>query len=268
MTVTKIQAIRYGRHDRKAAENFIDGDDHATDMPLDYFVWAIHRADGAPIVVDTGFEAEAAQRRGRTLLRPVGDGLRAAGVDPTAVEDVIITHMHYDHAGSLGLFPRARFHIQDGEMAFCTGRAMGLATVRAPFDVEPVTEMVRHIFAERVVFHEGSEAIAPGIVVHDAVGHTAGLQIVEVDTARGPVILASDAAHLYLNLVRRIPFPIVVDIPAYLAALDKIDAMAPARSHIIPGHDPLVLSLFPAEEGASDIARVDLAPASWPDALQ
>jgi glyoxylase-like metal-dependent hydrolase (beta-lactamase superfamily II) len=237
-------------------------------MPLDYYVWAIHRSDGPPIVVDTGFEAEAAQRRGRTLLRPVEDGLRAAGVDPAAVEDVIITHMHYDHAGSLGRFPRARFHIQDAEMAFCTGRAMGLASVRAPFDVEPVTEMVRHVFAERVVFHEGSETIAPGIQVHDAFGHTAGLQIVEVDTVRGPVILASDAAHLYANLVRRIPFPIVVDIPAYLAALDRIDALAPSRSHIVPGHDPLVLSLFPAEQGVADIARVDLAPAHWPDELQ
>jgi glyoxylase-like metal-dependent hydrolase (beta-lactamase superfamily II) len=268
MTVTKIQAIRYARHERKAAENFITGDDHATDMPLDYYVWAIHRSDGPPIVVDTGFEEEAAKRRGRTLLRPVDDGLREAGVDPEAVEDVIVTHMHYDHAGSLRLFPSARFHIQDSEMAFCTGRAMGHAIVRAPFDVEPVTDMVRHVFADRVVFHDGNGIIAPEVAVHYAGGHTRGLQIVEVATARGPVILASDAAHLYANLVRRIPFPIVVDIPAYLDALDRIEAMAPSRRHIVPGHDPLVLALFPAEEGARDVARVDLEPVEWPGELE
>ncbi len=134
-------------------------------MPLDYYVWAIHRDQGPPIVVDTGFGAEAALRRGRTILRPVAQGLRDAGVDIDAVEDVIVTHMHYDHAGSLDIFPNARFHIQDAEMAFCTGRAMGNGAIRAPFDVEPVTEMVRHVFAERVVFHAGSESIAPGIQV-------------------------------------------------------------------------------------------------------
>jgi glyoxylase-like metal-dependent hydrolase (beta-lactamase superfamily II) len=267
-TVTSIQAIRYARHERKAAENFIAGDDHATDMPLDYYVWAIHRDGASPIVIDTGFGAEAATSRGRTLLRPVDQGLREAGVDPSAVEDVIITHMHYDHAGNLGLFPNARFHIQDAEMAFCTGRAMGHASVRAPFDVEPVTEMVRRVFADRVVFHAGSSTIASGVQVHHVGGHTAGLQIVEVSTQRGPVILASDAAHLYANFTRRIPFPIVVDIPAYLDALDRLDALAPSHSHIVPGHDPLVLALFPAEQGCTDVARVDLEPPSWPDALK
>jgi len=267
MTVTRIQAIRYARHERKAAENFITGDDHATDMPLDYYVWAIHRTQGPPILVDTGFGAEAARKRGRTLIRPVEQGLREAGVEPAAIEDVIITHMHYDHAGSLSLFPRARFHLQDAEMAFCTGRAMAHAAVRAPFDVEPVTDMVRHLFADRVAFHDGTDTIAPGIRVHHAGGHTAGLQIVEVETERGAVVLASDAAHLYANFVRRIPFPILVDVPAYLDTLERLDRIAPSRRHIVPGHDPLVLSLFPPEQGCADVARVDLAPLNWPESL-
>jgi len=268
MTVSKIQAIRYARHERKAAENFIGGDDHASDMPLDYYVWAIHRDGAPPIVVDTGFGAEAAERRGRTLLRPVDQALRAAGVDPAAVEDVIVTHMHYDHAGSLDLFPNARFHIQDREMAFCTGRAMGHGVMRAAFDVEPVTQMVRRVFADRVKFHDGSATLFEGVRVHHVGGHTAGLQVVEVETARGTVVLASDAAHLYANLVRRIPFPIVVDVAVYLDALDRIRAMAPSIRHIIPGHDPLVLALFPAEEGRKDVVRVDLAPLDWPEELQ
>ncbi len=117
--------------------------------------------------------------------------------------------------------------------------------------------MVRHLFADRVAFHAGEAGIAPGIRVLPARGHTAGLQIVAVDTARGPVLLVSDAAHLYANLVHEIPFPIVVDVPAYLDALRRIRAMAPL-THIVPGHDPLVLDLYPsAGEG---IARVDLEP--------
>ena len=256
----RILAIRYGHHNRTAAANFLGGDDHATAMPLDYYVWAILRDGLPPIVVDTGFDAATAARRGRTLLRPVADGLSAAGIDIATVEDVIVTHMHFDHAGSLGLFPAARFHLQDAEMAFCTGRAMTEPVLRAAFDAGPVAEMVRLLFGDRVVFHAGTSQIAPGIVVHHLGGHTAGLQIVAVATARGPVVLASDAAHVYANITRGLPFPILVDVAAYLAGLRRLRAIAPSLGHIIPGHDPLVLSHFPPEPGTTDTVRVDLAP--------
>jgi glyoxylase-like metal-dependent hydrolase (beta-lactamase superfamily II) len=257
----RILAIRYGHHTRKAAANFIGGDDHATDMPLDYYVWAIVRDGLPPIVVDTGFDAATAARRGRTLLRPVEQGLAEAGIDIAEVEDVIVSHMHFDHAGSLPIFPKARFHIQDAEMAFCTGRAMTERVVRAPFDAEPVAQMVHMLFGDRVVFHAGTSAVAPGVTVHHLGGHTEGLQAVEVATARGPVILASDAAHLYANITRAIPFPIVIDIPDYLASLRRLLALGGDLDHVIPGHDPLVLALFPPVAGAADIVRVDLPPA-------
>jgi len=257
----RIVALRYGHHDRKAAANFLGGDDHATDMPLDYYVWAILRDQAPPIVVDTGFDAETAARRGRILLRPVAEGLVAIGVDRAAVEDVIVTHMHFDHAGSLGLFPRARFHIQDAEMAFCTGRAMTERMVRAPFDAAPVAQMVHLLFGDRVVFHKGTSPVAPGVTVHHLAGHTAGLQVVEVATARGPVVLASDAAHLYANITRATPFPILVHVPDYLHSLRRLLEIAPGLDHVIPGHDPIVLAQFPPIAGVRDAVRVDLPPA-------
>ena len=67
-----------------AIENFLGGDDHATPMPLDYYVWVV-KSDERTIVVDTGFEASAAAGRGRTLIRPVDEGLAAIGVDAHAV---------------------------------------------------------------------------------------------------------------------------------------------------------------------------------------
>jgi glyoxylase-like metal-dependent hydrolase (beta-lactamase superfamily II) len=259
----RIHAIRYARHDRPAAENFIGGtagdDDHAAPMPLDYFVWLIERDGMTPILVDTGFGEEAAARRKRTMIRPVAEGLRAIGVDPADIADVIITHLHYDHAGSLSLFPKARFHVQDDEMAFATGRGMTHKAVRAPFDVGPVAEMVHLLFGDRVMFHDGDEDFASGITLRFLPGHTAGLQGVEVSTARGPVLLASDVAHLYANLVRETPFPIVIDVPAYLEAHRRMLALVPGLDHIIPGHDPLVLTAFPAGS-APDVSRVDLPP--------
>jgi len=255
----RIHAIRYARHERSAADNFLGGTDHVTPMPLDYYVWLIERDGMAPLLVDTGFGDEAAARRGRTMIRPVVEGLRAIGVAPETIEDIILTHLHYDHAGRLEDFPNARFHVQDAEMAGATGRGMAHEAVRAPFDVEPVARMIHLLFGDRVAFHNGDELFAPGITLRLLPGHTTGLQAVEVSTARGPVLLASDVAHLYANLARSVPFPIVIDVPAYLEAHRRLRALAPGLDHIIPGHDPLVLTAFPAG-AAPDVARVDLPP--------
>jgi glyoxylase-like metal-dependent hydrolase (beta-lactamase superfamily II) len=258
--VTRIDAIRYARHDRNAAANFnAPVDDHDLAMPLDYYVWAIHRADGEPpVIVDTGFGESAAAARGRIMTRPVLEGLRTAGIDHLSVEHVILTHLHYDHAGSLGVFPNAKFHVQDTELAFATSRAMCDHGIRAPFDGEPVAQLVRKLYAGHVVFHDGDETFAPGIHLRLAAGHTAGLQVVCCETERGTVVLASDAAHLYANIARRLPFPIYIDEPAYRAAQDRLLELAGGSyDHIVPGHDPLVLKCFPCRD---DIARVDLPP--------
>jgi len=257
--VTRIDAIRYARHERKAAANFARPvDDHDLPMPLDYYIWAIHREGHPPVIVDTGFGEDAALARGRIMVRPVVEGLRDAGIDHLLVEDVILTHLHYDHAGSLGTFPNAKFHVQDAELAFATSRHVCDHGVRAPFDGEPVAQLVRKLYADHVVFHDGDESFGPGIDLRLAHGHTAGLQMVCCETARGTVVLASDAAHLYANITRGLPFPIFVDEADYRRAQDRaVELAGGSLDHLIPGHDPLVLACFPAE---NDIARVDLPP--------
>src|SRR5690606_8840479 len=122
--VYELYAIKYAELARKAFGNFVDSDAHETsDMPLDYFVWAIV-GDERVFVVDTGFDRAVGERRGRTLVRPVDEGLEAIGIDHREVRDVIITHLHYDHCGNADLFPNAAFHLQDAEMEYATGRSM------------------------------------------------------------------------------------------------------------------------------------------------
>jgi glyoxylase-like metal-dependent hydrolase (beta-lactamase superfamily II) len=255
----QIYAIRYGHLDRLSDLNFLGGDDHAQPMPLDYYVWVI-RSPERTLVVDTGFAAAQAAQRGRALLRPVAEGLLAIGVQPQEVADVVITHMHYDHAGNVALFPKARFHVQDAEMAYCTGRAMTHGHLAGPFDADNVMAMVRRIFDGRVVFHGGDAELFPGVTLHHLPGHTPGLQAVRVETLRGPVVLASDAIHFWANLQRETPYPVVADVPAYLQALRRLRSLAPSLDHIIPGHDPAVLQRFPAEPHTHDIVRLDLVP--------
>ena len=173
----EIYAIKYAHHERSASQNFLGGDPHDGPMPLDYFVWLI-RGEGEDLLVDTGFNAAAAARRQRQLLRPVEQALSLMGVEPGAVRDVVITHLHYDHVGNFDLFPRATFHLQDLEMQFATGRCMCHEPMRHAFDVEDVVGMVRSVYAGRVRFHAGDAQLAPGISVHLIGGHTMGLQVV------------------------------------------------------------------------------------------
>jgi glyoxylase-like metal-dependent hydrolase (beta-lactamase superfamily II) len=189
------------------------------------------------------------------------DGLKAIGIDPATVGEVIISHMHYDHAGNIPLFPNARFHIQDAEMEFVTGRSMCHRAISGIFEADHVCHMVRNVFDGRVQFHDGASELAPGITLHKVGGHTKGLQVVRVKTRRGHVVLASDAAHLYANMERRHPFPIVIDVDDYLEAFNTMRALADSEAHIVPGHDPLVLKRYPlARDGLAGIVRLDAEP--------
>ena len=91
---------------------------------------------------------------------------------------MIVSHLHYDHCGNYDTFPNARFHLQDTEMAYATGRCMCHQHLRVPFEEEDVVAMVRKVFAGRVTFHDGVDQIAPGITVHKIGGHSKGLQCV------------------------------------------------------------------------------------------
>lgn len=256
----EIFAIRYGHLDRTATHNFLGGDPHDGPMPLAYYVWAIRNGDRTWLL-DTGFDAATGAGRGRRLVRPVEAGLRAIGVEPESIRDVIVSHMHYDHAGNRDLFPQARYHLQTEEMAYCTGRSMCHGVLRASYEAADVQAMVGKLFADRVVFHDGEAELAPGLTLHRVGGHTRGLQVVRVHTQRGWVVLASDAAHFYANWQQRRPFPIVDDVTAYLDAFRRIERLADSPEHVIPGHDPLVLERYPlARPGVEAIVRLDLQP--------
>jgi glyoxylase-like metal-dependent hydrolase (beta-lactamase superfamily II) len=262
--IHEIYAIKYGRHERKKAENYIGGDPHDTPEPIDYFVWAITGPHGN-FVVDTGFDAAMAKKRGRVISKPIAEGLKAIDVAPDKVANVIISHLHYDHCGNYDTFPNAKFHVQDTEMAYATGRCMCHAHLRLPFEEEDVVAMVRKVFAGRVAFHDGVDEIAPGITVHKIGGHSKGLQCVCVKTKRGPVVLASDTTHLYAHIEGGRVFPITYNVGEVLDGYATMKKLAGGSlTHLVPGHDPLVLERYPAARPGLEgwVARLDVAPKS------
>jgi glyoxylase-like metal-dependent hydrolase (beta-lactamase superfamily II) len=257
----QIYAVRYAHHRRMSSENFLGGDPHDVPMPLDYFVWAVVNADRT-VILDTGFDEAMGRKRGREFLRPPGDGLKAIGVDPATVQDVVISHMHYDHAGNNDLFPNATYHLQDREMAFCTGRCMCHPQLRRSFEPEDVSAMVRRLFAGKVQFHDGVDEIAPGITVHHVGGHTVGLQVMRVKTERGWVVLAADASHFYANFEEMRAYATVYNVGDMLEGFSAVKRLASSPKHVIPGHDPLVLERYPAPKPGLEkiVVRLDVEP--------
>jgi glyoxylase-like metal-dependent hydrolase (beta-lactamase superfamily II) len=262
MTPYEIYAIRYAHNpNAKRSTNFIGGDPHDGPMPLDYFVWAIKGPD-CNYILDTGFDAAMAAKRQRQMLQSPAVGLRAIGVEPDAVQDVILSHMHYDHCGNYDMFPNARYHLQEKEMAYCTGRCICYPGLRAPFEEEDVVAIVRKLFAGRVAFHDGVEELAPGLTLHHVGGHSKGLQFVRVWTRRGWMVLAADASHFYANMEEGRAFPIVHNHEETLAGYATMRLLSSQKNGIIPGHDPLVLARYPAAAPGLEgiVARLDADP--------
>ncbi|MEM7178915.1 MAG: N-acyl homoserine lactonase family protein, partial [Pseudomonadota bacterium] len=184
------------------------------------------------------------------------EALKTLGIAAEDIDTVIVTHLHYDHAGTLDCFPNARFHLQAAEIAYATGPCMCMSALKMPFSMEHIIETVKLIYSGKVIFHDGDGFIAPGVTVHAIGGHSKGLMSVRVKTAAGWLCLASDASHFYENFVGRKPFPIVVDVEAMYRGWDIIQTLASSTEQCVPGHDPLVMELFPGA-GIPNVVRLD-----------
>lgn len=255
----EVHAIKYAdRNQRVRGDSFIFDDNHDAPHPIDYFMWLLRRGKET-VLVDTGYDDAEAASRGRPIRLDPGAALAPLGLQPEDISQVIVTHLHYDHAGGLHLFPNATLHMQAAEMAYATGPCMCHDTLRMPFTAGHVCEAIRRLYAGKVSFHDGDAEVAEGVSVHRIGGHSRGLQAVRVRSHAGWLVLASDAAHYYENLWSRKPFPIVVDLQDMLDGFDRLQQLSSAAELIVPGHDPLVTSLFPPGD-ANYIWRLDRGP--------
>jgi glyoxylase-like metal-dependent hydrolase (beta-lactamase superfamily II) len=258
----ELFAIRYATRAARSTENFIGHDIHDEPMPLDYFVW-VAKGPTETILIDLGFTAEVAVERKRDYLRCPIDALGLLGVHAADIKTVIVTHLHYDHVGNFHKLPNAEFYLQEPEIHFATGRHMRYKFLRAGYNLDDIVGIVRLNFVERIRFQNGPAEVTPGITIHPVGGHSVGLQFVRVHTRRGWVIVASDTTHFFANMHRGQPFPAIISTPDMMEAWDKLRAAAPTPNHIIPGHDPLVMQIYPSPSKDLEgiVVRLDVEPA-------
>jgi glyoxylase-like metal-dependent hydrolase (beta-lactamase superfamily II) len=234
MNPYKIYTLYYGKRDATTADYFLD-DTSNIPIGMGYYLWVATNSEHT-VVVDLGYHQDAGERRGRTLVRPVAELLDKIQVDPKAVQHAIVTHMHWDHVGGYALFPNAQFYLQERELRFWT--SVKMLEWKSSLEEEELVAVVRLHFHGRLSLCDGTQEIVPGIMVHHVGGHTMGSQIVQVETAHGTAVIASDAAKLYRNFTEEIPQSRSHSVLDQIRGYKLIKQLASAEDLIIPGHDP------------------------------
>lgn len=243
----EVVIVRYGTRRTRRSDAFLNY--HFYDTPddefnLDYFFWVLRGRDRT-ILVDTGFSPEAGRMRNRTMVLQPVEALRALGVDPAGQHEVIATHAHYDHIGNVRELPNSGVLMSRREYEFWTSDIAKRHQFAYFSERSEIDELVAAERAGRLRFVGDGDQPAAGVTILELGGHTPGQLAVAVETAEGPVLLASDAVHFYEELEHDMPFISVADLPAMYAGFDTIRDLLGARPHhLVTGHDASTLQRF------------------------
>lgn len=178
--------------------------------------------------------------------------LNGIGLQPEDIDTVILTHLHFDHADNVSLFPQARFILQRKEWEYAQSP---LPIQRSLYNPQTLRELER---LNLVLVEDGYEVEA-GVNVILVPGHTKGQQAVVVNTSQGRYVLAGDLLYCRLNIEpgiseftditgRRIkctpqpehdfyPPGIHTDLSDWYESVGKVLSYAGNRNRIVPGHE-------------------------------
>ena len=254
--VYTIEAIRYATIQGFPVDGLVAGADPARKMDIAMVFWLV-QGGGHNVLVDSGFyRPQLFKGWSIADYRKPTEALRAAGLAPADVTDIVISHMHWDHADGMDLFPKAHIWIQRDEYTYYTGEAWHHADTHGGIEPDDVEALVKANIAGRVSFVEGDDQeILPGIRCYIGGKHTYQSQYATVHAKDGTVVLASDNVYLYENLDKHVPIAETLDAKSNLRAQDRMRTLASKPGFIIPGHDPAIFERFPAV--APGVVKID-----------
>lgn len=254
--VYEVYAIRYAVLPNFPVASLVKGANPARKLDIAMMVWLI-KGNGRNILVDSGFYRDQffKQWQVKDFVKP-SEAVAQAGVKPEEITDVIITHMHWDHADGMDLFPKAKIWIQKDEYTYYTGEAWQQPRTHGGIDPDDVMAIVKLNTQGRVSLVNGdAQEIIPGITCYTGGKHTWQSQYVSVDSRAGKIVLASDNMYLYENLDKHVPIAATLDADSNLRAQNRMKQIAADPKFIIPGHDPAVFEKFP--KVAERVVRID-----------
>jgi glyoxylase-like metal-dependent hydrolase (beta-lactamase superfamily II) len=242
----EVYAVRYGTLPDFRVSSLVAGADPARRLDIPVMFWVVKAPGGRVFLVDCGFhqQRQIDQWKVRDFVNPAS-AVAGAGVRPADVTDIIITHMHWDHAGSLDLFPGATVWVQRDEFAYYTGDAWQPGGTHGGIEPDDVVAVARANTEGRLRLLGSDQTIVPGLDAHRGGCHTHASQYVTVKTDAGTIVLASDNVYMYENLEKRAPVA-GADRACNLEAQQRMLSLASDPRLIVPGHDPAVFTKFTA----------------------
>jgi glyoxylase-like metal-dependent hydrolase (beta-lactamase superfamily II) len=220
------------------------------------------------VLIDTGFPAGAGPTIG--LLQA---NMAAAGIDPKAIDTVVLSHLHPDHIngvknadGSLA-FPNAEIKAPAADWAFwMSDDNMAKAPNQMMKDYFANTRKVLSDIAGKVTRYDWGKEVAPGITAIDAHGHTPGHTAFAVASGNGRVLVQSDVTNIPEFFLRNPDWHVAFDIDPVQAAATrrKFYDMAAAEKALIAGFHFSFPSLGYVEK---DGTGYRLVPVAWKFAL-
>jgi len=199
-----------------------------TKVEIPYFFYVIEHPDGNvlfdtgghPALIDNPRERlgdaadafEVTMKEGDDVVAQLGAG----GFQPSDVQSVVLSHLHYDHAGGVEFFPEARFYAQQRELEFAHWPPVYQREIYLPADFDHPVEWVE-LTGDHDLFGDGR------VMVFPTPGHTAGHQsmLVRFEQDRA-IVLVADAAYLPRNIDENILPGIVWSPDAMVASWRRI----------------------------------------------
>src|SRR5882724_8433156 len=185
----EIYGIRYATIKDFSVAGLVAGADKSRKQDIAMYVWLI-KGGGKNILFDCGFYRDKFVKRWKPaeFVKP-SEAIEKAGLKAEDITDVIISHIHWDHADGFDLFPKAKVWIQKEELAYYAGEAwQGHARTAADPDV--LLSLVKWNTMGRVNLVNGdAQEILPGITAYIGGKHTWQSQYITVNTAAGTVVL-------------------------------------------------------------------------------
>jgi glyoxylase-like metal-dependent hydrolase (beta-lactamase superfamily II) len=243
--IYKIYAVKYAGPLVSSVAMVLWNTDWEKKIERNYYIWVV-QGGGETLIVDCGITPALAEARQVPNYVNPAEMLSRLGINASEVKRVVITHVNFDHISGIELFPKATFYIQEKEFNFWIKDPI---SKKPPFLrlSDPVgNRYLAHLEGtERLILVKGDEEILPGIELLLAPGHSPGLQVVAVHTARGTAIVGSDCAHLFRNYEEEIPSCFIIDLIAWMKTYERIKSKASSPDLLFPGHDQKMLTDYP-----------------------
>ncbi|MBT2679289.1 N-acyl homoserine lactonase family protein [Bacillus sp. ISL-35] len=255
-----IKLMEYGGIQNYPKSGLVYGAHNQGTTYLPFFYILIQNKDHN-ILFDVGYRNDAAKGQkdwsklfGGTNIEAPAQVLKKVNLTPNDIDIVILSHLHFDHAGNIDQFPKAQFYVQkeelDGWMSSLSLPDKVREWVWQATDLDHINDLLDVAAENRLtLIEEDNFEVAEGVKAYKAKGHTFGTQAITVETRNGTYVLTQDVAYTYENVTDYKPMGLGLDNIEQLMSIHKVNKLVGENvDFIIPGHDMAVFDKYQTEQ--------------------